>query len=101
MDMSFVAGNASLKTLDVSGCMLEKSEALAGLKELEQLNLSQCHGFTAIDFAKSMPKLRELNLPNTEVADLTPLEGAASLTRVNANYAPATKLPQQLPALKR
>jgi hypothetical protein len=101
LDVNLFSANAGMKSLDISGCMLEKAEALGNLKELELLNLSQTHGFTTLEFMKSMTKLREINIQHTDATDLSPLDGAAQLVRISANYAPLVKLPKSLPALKR
>src|SRR5204862_5369998 len=70
------------------------------LTKLRSLDMSYCKGLNSVSFAKSMPKLRFLDISNTQVADLNPLEGLPELTTVMANMTPVGKLPAKVPGLR-
>ena len=53
--------------------------SLAGLTNLEKLDLSHSYSLNDVTPLQGMTNLRVLNLAHTSVADLSPLEGLAKL----------------------
>ncbi|MCP4315296.1 MAG: hypothetical protein GY789_04530, partial [Hyphomicrobiales bacterium] len=54
--------------------------ALEGLINLEKINLESCTTLTILDGIEKMTKLRTLNLDNTSIKDLKPLQKLEHLT---------------------
>jgi hypothetical protein len=99
-DCRALSESTQLETLDLTGNRLQNADALASLTELKVLKLTYCRGLTDVTFAKAMHDLVDLEVDNTQVEDLSPLDGLESLRTINANATPVRKLPKSLPAIR-
>jgi hypothetical protein len=92
-DARLISNMRRLRVLRV-GHPLEHPEALAKLQALERLDLRFHTELTSLEFARSLPRLRELVVESTAVRDLTPLADLPQLERVLANQSLVERLPQ-------
>ena len=99
-DCSLIKQAIHLETLNLIGNTLKSTDDLAALTQLKVLIADYCRGLNKISFASAMPKLTTLRISNTQVVDLSPLEGLSMLQTVDANLTPVRKLPASIPALR-
>jgi hypothetical protein len=101
LDVSLFKGAKDLRVLELSGQNLDHAADLALLTQLRTLDLGWTQGAEDLSFAKSLARLRTLNLSHTGAADLTPLSGLAELTSIDADASALKVLPKGgLKALK-
>ncbi|MBT0175839.1 leucine-rich repeat domain-containing protein [Listeria seeligeri] len=80
-DLSPLAGLTNLDTLNLSNnSTINTLSPLAGLTNLEALNLSRCSAVSDLRPLSGLTKLTNLNFGATQVSDLRPLSGLGSLT---------------------
>jgi hypothetical protein len=100
-DARLISGLRHLRVLRVWHGPLKHPEALASLQALESLDLRFHTELTSVEFARSLPRLRELVVERTSVRDLSPLAGLSQLERVQAKQSLVETLPEgDLPALR-
>jgi hypothetical protein len=100
-DLRLIAGLPRLKVLRLFSGKLKHTEALATLPALESLDLRFHDEVTDIEFARSLPHLREVQIRSTRIRDLTPLADLRQLEAIDANQTLMTRLPNgPLPALR-
>lgn len=100
-DARLIAGLEELRILRIFGGRLKHVEALAALSRLDTLDLRLHHELPDIGFAKSLARLRTLQIEGTGVRDLAPLSDLTHLETVDANRSRVERLPSgALPALK-
>jgi hypothetical protein len=100
-DARLISSMRHLQVLRVGYRPLIHPEALASLQALESLELRFHYELTTLEFARSLPRLRELVIEGTSVRDLSPLAGLSHLERVQANQSLVKTLPEgALPALR-
>jgi hypothetical protein len=100
-DARLIAGLEQLRVLRIFSGSLNHADALATLPALHTLDLRYHDELTDIGFAKSMARIRTLQIEGTGVRDLAPLSDLAQLKTVDANGSLVDRLPSgALPALK-
>lgn len=100
-DVRLIAGLRRLEVLRVWHGRLVHAEALANLSALTTLDLRFHHELATLEFARSLPRLREVVIDGTGVKDLRPLSELLQLERVQANGSLVERLPAgSLPALR-
>lgn len=83
----------SNKLLNISG--------LENLSEIRWLDLASCGGVSDIKFVRGLSQLQSLDISNTEVNDLTPIENLKQIRIVRANMSQAEHLPPvNIPSLE-
>lgn len=89
-DLAMLTG---LKTLDLSGHMVEDFDFPEAMPSLETLKLAGC-GCTSLEFLNqvSLESLRTLDLSGNEIANLAPLAGLTRLTELNISGTQAGSL---------
>jgi hypothetical protein len=103
VNAGIVAGMSKLRSFHAGWADLENAPALAGLKELRDLNLGGVDEVKDLGFVSSMPELRRLNVAQTPVTSLRPLAGLKKLEEVDADQSAVKELPSTagVPSLKR
>jgi hypothetical protein len=100
-DARRIAGSRRLRVLELGWRRLEHVEALGTLTALERLDLHYHDELTSIDFARSLSRLRHIDVGGTRVRDLTPLSELAHLQAIEASGSAVEVLPAgPLPALE-
>jgi len=99
-DVSVLKEASQLQHLVLSGERLVNTASLAELANLRRLDLGGCRELQDVSFVGQLGRLEALNISNTKVADLTPLDGLQRLEYLDADMTPVSQLPAQpLPAL--
>jgi hypothetical protein len=100
-DLNWLKNSTGLKLFTLRYTKLAHADAMAAFKDMRNVILGGQKDIKSIEWARGMKSLVSLNLRETGVEDLSPLDELSSLVMVNANHAPIRKLPQgPLPALK-
>lgn len=102
LDLAILSGAKKLRNLNLYGRGLENTAALSSLTGMQFLKLRRCEALPDIEFAGKMAGLRVFKIDQTEVRDLTPLNGLRNLRLVSANHSKVGTLPDgaTLPALR-
>ncbi|MGN0847988.1 MAG: leucine-rich repeat domain-containing protein [Kiritimatiellia bacterium] len=80
-DLAVLANCRKLRKLELPGSSYVNTAALAGLTELEELDLSGAKNPVDVSFAAKLPKLRRINLSATEVVNGATLPASVRVTK--------------------
>jgi len=78
-----LASLISLRVLDLSGCDVRDATPIAALPDLLVLSLRDNPELTSLDFATTLPSLRDLHVGRTSVVDLTPMAEVPTLEELD------------------
>jgi internalin A len=74
-DYSFLCAFSDLESLELNGCNISDLSVLADMTQMTALTLSRCTEITDLAPLYSLQALREFQLSEANVTDLSPLEG--------------------------
>lgn len=80
--MDFVSGMVNLEAVIISGAPVKSLEPFANCKNLKFLEMANCRYVPTLDPLKECTQLEMLNISETEIADISPLEDL-NLTHLN------------------
>lgn len=103
LNASSLTNATDLRALIYFSARFENPEALASLKHLRHLDLSDANNLTAAPWLAGMSELSDLNLSHTKLSDLSPLSQLKNLREINLTSTPTTTLAplQDIPGLKK
>lgn len=78
----FVSGMTSLEAVIISGAPIVSLEPFANCKNLKFLEMVECHYIPDLEPLRECTQLEMLNISQTQISDLSPLEGL-KLTHLN------------------
>lgn len=87
VDLSFLSTMEDLKTLDLSGCLLNADQLslIGALPQLETLDISSCQ-LSTLNGLNNLTTLRYLNASVNSISDLLPLLGNSNLETLDLQH---------------